>query len=80
VLALHKLELPIIWFITVPPPVGASFPVLFQALTPGEQQADLAYELGVKLLREKRYREALDQFQLLEREPPDAAALWGHAG
>ena len=69
-LALRKVEVLIIWFLMVPPAVGVSFPVPFQALTPGEQQADLAYESGMKLLREKRYREALDQFQLLEKDKP----------
>ena len=33
-------------------------------------EAGKAYELGMRLLREKRHQEALDQFKLLERESP----------
>lgn len=33
-------------------------------------QADTAYQKGMQLLREKRYREALEQFRLVEQQAP----------
>ena len=37
---------------------------------PVEDESSKAYELGMKLLRQKRYQEALEQFKILERDSP----------
>lgn len=41
-----------------------------QILTPLQRQADAAYQKGMKLLREKQYAQALQQFRWIERYIP----------
>lgn len=45
-------------------------PLMAQAPDPANQKASEAYDAGMRLLREKRYAEALDQFQQEEKIAP----------
>jgi tetratricopeptide (TPR) repeat protein len=47
-----------------------ALPLGAQANNPAQQQADQAYESGMRLLREKRYHEALDEFKRVEQATP----------
>jgi tetratricopeptide (TPR) repeat protein len=67
---LRKLALLSMGLILSTPTLGAIFPAPFQLPIPAQQGASTAYDLGIRLLREKRYHEALDQFKLLERGSP----------
>jgi len=57
-------------FIPVALAFTASTPASFQAPLPPQQESGQAYDLGMRLLREKRYQQALEQFKLLERNSP----------
>jgi hypothetical protein len=43
---------------------------VIQVPIPVEEEAGKAYELGMRLVREKRYQEALEQFKRVERDSP----------
>src|SRR5258708_17803303 len=42
-----------------------------QAPDPSHGKADEAYQAGMRLLKEKRYREALDEFSLVKQYAPE---------
>lgn len=44
--------------------------VAAQTTDTAQQQAGQAYDAGMRMLREKRYREALDEFKLVEQSAP----------
>jgi tetratricopeptide (TPR) repeat protein len=57
-------------FIPVALAFTASNLASFQAPIPPQQESTHAYDLGMRLLREKRYQEALEQFKSLEYRSP----------
>ncbi len=52
------------------PTFGGSFAALIPIPIPAQHEASKAYDLGMSLVREKRYPEALEQFKSLERDSP----------
>jgi tetratricopeptide (TPR) repeat protein len=66
----RKLAAFCIGVILLAPAFGAGFAALIRVPIPVEDEAGKAYELGMRLLGEKRYQEALEQFELLERDSP----------
>lgn len=67
---LRKLAAFFIGIILLAPPFGAGLTAPIRVPIPVEDEAGKAYQLGMKLLREKRYQEALEQFKSLERDLP----------
>lgn len=68
--ALRKLVLLSIGFTLATPTFGAISPAPSQLSVPALQETSDAYDLGMRLLREKHYGEALDQFKQFEGEKP----------